>query len=57
MQLAFYDDLEFPEINWFIPFIYLDKDSPRLGGREIYGYPKQLGESRRSAASRSQGSR
>ena len=42
-QLAFYDDPEFPEINWLIPFIYLDQDSPRLGGREIYGYPKQLG--------------
>lgn len=42
-QLGFYDDLDFPEINWLIPFIYLDQDSPRLGGREIYGYPKQLG--------------
>ena len=42
-QLAFFDDLDFPEINWLIPFIYLDQDSPRLGGREIYGYPKQQG--------------
>jgi hypothetical protein len=43
MQLAFCDDEDFPELDWFIPFIYLDKDSPRLGGREIFGYPKQLG--------------
>ena len=44
MQLALCDDPEFPELDWLIPFIYLDKDSPRLGGREIYGYPKQLGD-------------
>jgi hypothetical protein len=43
MQLALSDDEEFPELDWFIPFIYLDTDSPRLGGREIFGYPKQLG--------------
>ena len=43
-QLAFFQDDQFPELNWLIPFIYLDQDSPRLGGREIYGYPKQLGE-------------
>ena len=43
MQLALSDDEDFPELDWFIPFIYLDKDSPRLGGREIFGYPKQLG--------------
>jgi hypothetical protein len=44
MQLALCDDPEFPELDWLIPFIYLDQDAPRLGGREIYGYPKQLGE-------------
>jgi len=44
MQLALCDDPEFPELDWFIPFIYLDKDSPRLCGREIYGYPKQIGD-------------
>jgi Acetoacetate decarboxylase (ADC) len=43
MQLAVSPDEEFPEVNWYIPFIYLDKDAPRLGGREIFGYPKQLG--------------
>jgi Acetoacetate decarboxylase (ADC) len=43
MQLALCDDPDFPELDWLIPFIYLDQDSPRLGGREIYGYPKQLG--------------
>jgi hypothetical protein len=43
MQLALSDDDEFPELDWFIPFVYLDTDSPRLCGREIYGYPKQLG--------------
>ena len=43
MQLAISDDPEFPELDWFIPFIYLDTDAPRLGGREIFGYPKQLG--------------
>jgi len=43
MQLALCDDEDFPELDWLIPFIYLDKDSPRLGGREIFGYPKQLG--------------
>ena len=43
MQLAISDDQEFPELDWFIPYIYLDTDSPRLGGREIFGYPKQLG--------------
>jgi hypothetical protein len=42
MQLALSDDDEFPELDWFIPFVYLDADSPRLCGREIYGYPKQL---------------
>ena len=44
MQLAMLHDDEFPELDWFIPFIYLDADSPRLAGREIYGYPKQLGK-------------
>ena len=43
MQLAISDDPEFPELDWFIPYICLDADAPRLGGREIYGYPKQLG--------------
>jgi acetoacetate decarboxylase len=43
MQLALSPDEEYPELNWFIPFIYLDTDAPRLGGREIFGYPKQLG--------------
>jgi hypothetical protein len=42
-QLAISDDPEFPELNWFIPYICLDSDPPRLGGREIFGYPKQLG--------------
>jgi len=44
MQLAMCEDPEFPELDWLIPFIYLDKDSPRLCGREIYGYPKQIGD-------------
>jgi len=44
MQLAICEDPEFPELDWLIPFIYLDKDSPRLCGREIYGYPKQIGD-------------
>ena len=43
MQLAISDDPEFPELDWFIPYICLDTDAPRLGGREIFGYPKQLG--------------
>jgi hypothetical protein len=43
MQLALSPDEQYPELNWFIPFIYLDRDAPRLGGREIFGYPKQLG--------------
>src|SRR4030095_3450853 len=43
MQLTESRDDEFPEINWVIPFIYLDADAPRRGGREIFGYPKQLG--------------
>lgn len=43
MQLALSEDPEFPELDWFIPFIYLDLDSPRLCGREIFGYPKQFG--------------
>ena len=43
MQLALSHDKDFPELDWFIPFVYLDTDSPRLCGREIYGYPKQLG--------------
>jgi hypothetical protein len=42
MQLAISDDPEFPELDWFIPYICLDTDAPRLGGREIFGYPKQL---------------
>jgi hypothetical protein len=42
MQLAISDDPEYPELDWFIPYICLDKDAPRLGGREIFGYPKQL---------------
>jgi acetoacetate decarboxylase len=42
MQLAISDDAEFPELDWFIPYICLDADAPRLGGREIFGYPKQL---------------
>jgi hypothetical protein len=42
MQLALSEDREFPELDWFIPFIYLDTDAPRLAGREIYGYPKQF---------------
>ena len=42
MQLAISDDEEFPELDWFIPYICLDADAPRLGGREIFGYPKQL---------------
>jgi hypothetical protein len=43
MQLALSADETSPELDWFIPFIYLDADSPRLAGREIFGYPKQLG--------------
>jgi len=43
MQLALSTDPSSPELDWFIPFIYLDTDSPRLAGREIFGYPKQLG--------------
>ncbi len=43
MQLAISDDPEYPELDWFIPYICLNVDSPRLGGREIFGYPKQLG--------------
>lgn len=42
MQLGISDDPEYPELDWLIPFIYLDSDVPRLAGREIYGYPKQL---------------
>jgi hypothetical protein len=42
MQLAISDDAEFPELDWFIPYICLDAEAPRLGGREIFGYPKQL---------------
>jgi hypothetical protein len=42
MQLAISDDEEFPELDWFIPYICLDAEAPRLGGREIFGYPKQL---------------
>jgi hypothetical protein len=42
MQLAMTTDPELPELNWFIPFLYLDNDSARVSGREIYGYPKQL---------------
>jgi len=42
-QLAIADDPEYPELDWFIPYICLNVDSPRLGGREIFGYPKQLG--------------
>jgi hypothetical protein len=42
-QLAISDDPEYPELDWFIPYICLNVDSPRLGGREIFGYPKQLG--------------
>jgi hypothetical protein len=41
-QLAISDDPEYPELDWFIPYICLDTDAPRLGGREIFGYPKQL---------------
>jgi len=44
LQLALRRDPDFPELNWYIPFIYLDADSPRVAGREIYGYPKQLGQ-------------
>ena len=43
MQLAISDDPVYPELDWFIPYICLDTDAPRLGGREIFGYPKQLG--------------
>lgn len=43
MQLAMRDAGIAPALDWFIPFIYLDADAPRLGGREIYGYPKQFG--------------
>jgi Acetoacetate decarboxylase (ADC) len=43
IQLAISDDVEYPELDWFIPYIALDRDSPRLCGREIFGYPKQLG--------------
>lgn len=43
MQLAISDDPEFPELDWVIPYICLDVDAPRLGGREIFGYPKQIG--------------
>jgi hypothetical protein len=42
-QLAISDDPVYPELDWFIPYICLNADSPRLGGREIFGYPKQLG--------------
>jgi len=42
-QLAISDDPLWPELDWFISYIALDVDAPRLGGREIYGYPKQLG--------------
>ena len=42
-QLAISDDPEFPELDWVIPYICLDVDAPRLGGREIFGYPKQIG--------------
>ena len=35
MQLAPSSTQDPPELNWFIPFIYLDTDSPRLAGREI----------------------
>lgn len=44
MQLAMRGNDETPALDWFIPAIYLDSDAPRLGGREIYGYPKQLGD-------------
>lgn len=44
MQLAIRGNDETPTLDWFIPAIYLDSDAPRLGGREIYGYPKQLGD-------------
>jgi hypothetical protein len=44
MQLAISRNPDYPELDWFIPFIYLDVDAPRLAGREIYGYPKQFGE-------------
>jgi hypothetical protein len=43
VQLALSADEAYPELDWFVPFIYLDTDSPRLAGREIFGYPKQLG--------------
>ena len=43
MQLAPSLAMDPPELNWFIPFIYLDTDAPRLSGREIFGYPKQFG--------------
>jgi Acetoacetate decarboxylase (ADC) len=56
MQLALSPDDNFPELDWFIPFIYLDTDAPRLAGREIFGYPKQFATVDRFSLYKSAGS-
>jgi hypothetical protein len=30
-------------LAWFVPYIFVDNSYSMAGGREIYGYPKQLG--------------
>jgi hypothetical protein len=36
-----YDDTD--ELLWTMPYVFVEQMSPIAGGREIYGFPKQLG--------------